>query len=153
MNKASKQVCQKEVRKGSLHLSQKVDYGLFLLAALAQQPHGASSSLRTIADENSLSFAFLQKVAFLLRQAGLIRATRGREGGYVLNKAPNCIHFKDIIEALEGPIAIMSCMTENTQKKNMCPRQRFCSIRPTLKRINDEMKQLYYSKTLSHFLS
>ncbi len=153
MNKVPKQVCQKEVRKGSLHLSQKVDYGLFLLAALARESRGTSSSLRTISDENSLSFAFLQKVAFLLRQAGLIRATRGREGGYVLNKPPGRIHFKDIIEALEGPIAIMSCMTDHAQKKNTCPRQRFCSIRPALKRINDEMKQLYYSKTLSNFLA
>ncbi|MDO8571137.1 MAG: Rrf2 family transcriptional regulator [bacterium] len=153
MNKAPKQACQKEVRKGSLHLSQKVDYGLFLLAALAKKSQRESLSLRTIADDNSLSFAFLQKVALLLRQAGLIRATRGREGGYVLTTSPSRIHFKDIIEALEGPIAIMSCVSENIQQKKACPRKNFCSIRPTLKRINDEMKQLYFSKTLSNFLA
>ena len=53
---------------------------------------------------------FLEKIVQDLIHAGLIRSTRGSAGGYQLARAPEAISFCDVIEAIEGPIAVNACL-------------------------------------------
>lgn len=142
---------KKKAKSGPFHLSQKVDYGLFLLSALAQE-NDAPASIRTIAQNGKLSFSFLQKIAHALKRAGIVRAARGKVGGYSLNRTAQSISLKDIIEALDGKINLTHCFTD-ADEKHACPRQKFCSVRTNLRRINDEIADHYYSKKLSEFIS
>lgn len=137
-------------RQHAFHLTQKVDYGLFLLARLAQK---GSASIATIAKESSLSFSFLQKVANLLKNAEIIKAIRGKDGGYLLVKDPASITVKHVVEALEGPIAIVGCVGQKKQDAHACPRVKFCAIRSTFSRMNTEISEYYLSKKLTDFLS
>lgn len=130
-------------------MTQKVDYALFLLTILAQSR--AQVSLRIIAERNNLSFSFLQKMAGLLRSAGLIKAVRGKVGGYSLARPSASILFRDIVRAVEGEPAPHACVSERRTLRS-CPRQAGCSIRPALQRLQGKMQDLYLSKPLTYFL-
>ncbi len=126
-------------------MSQKVDYGFFLLSILSQKKAEGCVSIQTIAKQYHLSFAFLQKVAGLLKTEGLISSSRGKYGGYVLAKKPKHIPLRTIIEALDGPIAITSCTP--------CIRKEFCTIQKGLKKINEEIRGEYLSRTLANLIA
>ncbi|MFA7685610.1 MAG: Rrf2 family transcriptional regulator [Candidatus Gracilibacteria bacterium] len=137
-------------KSGSLNLTKKADYGLFLLTILAT---GKSEirSIKTIADKNELSLSFLQKIARELQKGGLITSERGKFGGYQLTKKPEKITLKEILETLEGPIAIAPCFMSNPHKL-CCSHKPFCAIKNGLKKINEEIKTTLLSKTLKHFI-
>ena len=138
-------------KSGSLSLTKKADYGLFLLTVLAKKQL-ERKSIQAIADENGLSFSFLQKIARILQKGDLIAAERGKYGGYKLTKNPEDISLKEILETLEGPIAITPCFM--TSKNNLCCSHReFCKIKNGLKKINEELKATLLSKTLKYFIS
>jgi len=136
---------------GSLHLTKQVDYALFFLVSLAKREKLEVASIQKTAKENNLSFSFLQKVARTLQQGNLIKAGRGKYGGYSLSKTPNKITLKEILEVLEGPISITPCLNSDISK--ICNQKGFCKIRSGLKKINEEIKQAFLSKTLQHFIS
>jgi len=140
-------------RGGSFHLSQKVDYGLFLLAALAGSTDNAPQSIRTIAKNGKMSFSFLQKVAHILKDAGLVCAVRGKVGGYKLNRPTTIISMKDVIEALDGKITVARCLSTARRESTRCPRQNFCTLRSKLRTMNSEIEDYYISKKLSDFLT
>ncbi len=138
--------CQSKNRSGALHLTQKVDYGILLLTCIAKEPN---LSIKKIAEKSRISFSFLQKIAGLLHNAGLITSTRGKYGGYTISKAPDELNLKEVIEALEGKVAIVPCLKENSN----CKHSDYCAIRPTFRRINEEIQEHIVNKSLSYFIS
>jgi len=144
----------RQVKSGFLALSKKVDYGLFFMAHLAMVSPGAdvrSVSLMEIAKEHGLSFYFLQKVALDLRKAGLILSSRGKEGGYKLAKPAFVINIKDIVEALEGPVALLECM--NVNALSSCSRQADCFVRNGLSSMNKKIIDTLSEFTLYELIS
>jgi len=148
MNKISTSPSSKKKTQssGALHLTKKVDYGIMLLTYLAKYKKTESISIKSIAEEKHLSFSFLQKVARMLQQTKLVHAERGKYGGYTLKKDPKTISIMDIIESLEGPIAIVPCMKEK------CSSQGCCDIKMGLKKINDDLKAYFKKQKLSKLL-
>lgn len=142
--------CKSKQRSGALHVTQKVDYGIILLTALANKEKGTHSSIQKLSKENNLSFSFLQKVAGLLQKANLIVAERGKHGGYTLLKSPRILTIKEIIEAVEGPIALVPCLS--SAGKNSCKSAPSCQVRTGFKKINDEIQRAILSKNLASFL-
>jgi len=155
-----------EQRHGFLQFSQKLDYGLFLLIELAKgqvaagavdsqnqvDQHSAGPvSLRKIAEENGMSFFFMQKSAFELRKAGLVRADRGKNGGYVLAKPASEITLKSIVEVLEGPLTVMHCLFPSLVTPS-CSRQTKCQMRHGLGTVNDAIVNIFTQTTLNHLL-
>ncbi|MBI2483743.1 Rrf2 family transcriptional regulator [Candidatus Uhrbacteria bacterium] len=138
------------IRAGAFHLTQMVDYGLFFLSVLANGKD--PQSIRSIAKKYNLSFSFLQKVANRLKHAELVRASRGKVGGYVLVCRPSEVTMKQIVEALDNPIALMDCLLESHVRARTCPRERFCSVRRGLARMNNQIREIYTSKTLAEFI-
>lgn len=141
---------------GFLQFSQKLDYGLFLLIELAKiQILDSFSdepvSLRKIAEENGMSFFFMQKAAFELRKAGLIHADRGKNGGYVLAQSASDITLKKIVEVLEGPVSVMHCLFPAAVTPS-CSRQTKCRMRHGLGTVNEAIVSIFTQTTLNHLL-
>lgn len=136
-------------RSGALHLTQKVDYALMLLICLAKSKE--SISIKQIADEKNLSFSFLQKIARDLVKANIIKAERGKYGGYKLKKDPRRLTIKEVIIALEGPIAIVPCLSRSIHKPPCFSKK--CEIKLGLKKINNEIEKFLGSKTLNEIIS
>lgn len=105
-----------------ISVSKQVDYGLQLLITLAAQEDGIYLSLREFSGNRKISFLFLQKIVKKLREAGLVEAQKGAHGGYRLAHDPAYINLQQIIEAVEGYYAPVSCM-----KQGDCPVEPACS--------------------------
>ena len=133
-----------------MQFSRKVDSGLFLLIELLKNPKGIRS-LREIADANNMSFYFLQKVALELRKSGLINSQRGKMGGYKIIKSPDKVTLREIIEVLEGPVAVMHCLSKNSCGP-VCERENSCHAKTGLQFINNTIIDSLEKTTLLNFL-
>ncbi len=151
MNK-SPSIYQKQ-RSGALHLTQKVDYGLMLLICLAKLKKGESVSIKTIAREKNLSFSFLQKIARIFLTSNIVKAERGKYGGYSLKKNPKKLSLKEIIETLEGPISIIPCLNKALHKPRCYKKGKKCEVHSGLEKINKEIEKFFASKTLHQIIS
>ncbi len=87
-----------------MRVSAKVDYAVRAGVELAAAGDGPVKGDR-IASEQEIPLNFLENILLDMRQAGLVRSQRGREGGYWLARAPEEISVADVIRAVEGPLA------------------------------------------------
>jgi Rrf2 family protein len=93
-----------------LRISRKIDYGLRAMIYLASIPQESIVPFREIARQMDVPEDFLAKILKTLVDMGLVRSTRGPHGGYALAKTPGEISFLDVIEAVEGPVALNVCL-------------------------------------------
>src|ERR671917_1289084 len=98
----------------------KAEYGVRLLVQLGVQGGRQPVSLKAIAESESLPLAYLERIAALLKKAGLIEATRGAHGGYRLSKSPQDITMDAVVLALEGAIAPMDCFLDDREGRVLC---------------------------------
>ena len=97
------------------------DYGAVVMSLLAFQyrfDRNESLSVNEIADKTGLTAASISKILKTLTNAALVSSTRGKNGGYCLSKAPEDISVADIVEALEGPIALTACVETSIEPCN-----------------------------------
>lgn len=95
---------------GLMQIPRRVDYGLRAVIYLSDQQPGKCSSIAAIASRQGIPKKFLEKIIQDLVRGGLIQSKRGAAGGYMLARPAEAISFRDVIEALEGPIAVNACM-------------------------------------------
>ena len=100
--------------------STKAEYGVRLLVQLGLKGHGQPVSLKAIAEAESLPLAYLERIAALLKKAGIVAATRGAHGGYVLAHPPAEITMDQVVLALEGHIAPMDCFFDDREGRVLC---------------------------------
>lgn len=97
-----------------LQVSRKVDYALRAVIHLAnQEVQGRACSVAEIAAGERIPRQFLEKIVQQLIHTGLVRSRRGPRGGYVLGRAADRMTFRDVIEAVEGPISLNVCVGEH----------------------------------------
>lgn len=93
----------------------KAEYGVRLLIQLGLTGADGPVSLKAVAAAENLPLAYLERIAALLKKAGLVLATRGAHGGYLLAKPAQDITMDAVVLALEGAIAPMDCFLEEDQ--------------------------------------
>ena len=89
-----------------LRISRLTDYATVILASLA---HGGLASAADIAERTHIGVPTVSKLLKELQHAGLVRSVRGAHGGYQLARATAEITAADIIDAVEGPVALTEC--------------------------------------------
>jgi Rrf2 family protein len=106
--------------------STRAEYGVRVMVELAR--HGANGdrecvSLSEIADGDGLPLAYLEHLAARLRKAGLVESRRGARGGYLLARPAEEISMAEVVEALEGSIAPIECISEAADGHLVCTRE------------------------------
>lgn len=116
--------------------STRAEYGVRVMVALANEQvrdgiHAAPASLAQIAEDNGLPFAYLEHLAARLKKASLVESRRGPRGGYLLARPAGDITMAQIVEALEGQIAPIECISstddgvacsrEDSDPNEICP--------------------------------
>ena len=91
----------------------KAEDGVRLLIELGRNEQPSPVSVEAPAEAEGLPLAYLVRIGALLKQAGLVGATRGADGGYRLARAPEDIRMDQVVLALEGPVAPMSCFVDD----------------------------------------
>lgn len=114
-----------------LKMSRLTDYGtgvLAYLAATGDAPHSASQ----VAERTGLPAATVSKILKLLTRGGLVTSHRGAQGGYVLARPASQITAAEVIDALEGPVALTECSVE----AGSCELEASCLVGNAWQRIN-----------------
>jgi Rrf2 family cysteine metabolism transcriptional repressor len=98
----------------------KAEYGVRLLIQLGRHGNGHPVSLKAIAEAENLPLAYCERIAALLKKAGLVVSTRGAHGGYVLARPAEEITMDQAVLALEGAIAPMDCFLDDVDGRVQC---------------------------------
>ena len=103
--------------------STKAEYGVRVMAHLAKTGGDGPISLGTIADAEGLPLAYLEHLVQRLRKAELVESRRGAHGGYSLARPAGDITMAEVVEALEGSIAPIECITADPDGSIVCARE------------------------------
>ena len=120
-----------------MRLSSMADYAVVTMSAAARHCGMVRVSAAQLAEETGLPPATVQKLVSKLSAAGLLRASRGAGGGLKLARPAAAISLADIVEAVEGPIALTSCVE---QGKHDCGMESACTVRPHWGVVNDAVR-------------
>src|ERR1035437_2604611 len=103
--------------------STKAEYGVRVMVELARRAGADPIPLAEIAAHDGLPLAYLEHLVARLRKAGLVDSRRGSRGGYMLARAPSEITMAEVVEALEGSIAPIECISEASDGSIVCSRE------------------------------
>lgn len=102
-------------------ISRRLDYGLQLMIALAQETENKAQATAVLAEKLQIPLPFLHQIGRSLIQGRLVKATPGPHGGLRLNLPAEEITLLQIVETLEGPVCISPCLDgENCQRAESC---------------------------------
>jgi FeS assembly SUF system regulator len=120
-----------------MRLSSMADYAVVTMTAAARHCGGARVSAGQLADETGLPAPTVQKLVSRLTAAGLLRSSRGVGGGLKLGRPAAAISLVDIVEAVEGRIALTSCLEDGRAN---CSLEGACSVKPHWPVVNDALR-------------
>jgi Rrf2 family transcriptional regulator, cysteine metabolism repressor len=103
--------------------STKAEYGVRVMAHLAGRDGADPVALGAIAQAEGLPLAYLEHLVARLRRADLVASRRGAHGGYSLTRPPDAISMAEVVEALEGDIAPIECISEGADGDLVCSRE------------------------------
>jgi Rrf2 family protein len=119
------------------------------MVQLGRRAGQGPASLADIAADEDLPRAYLEQLVMSLRDAALVRSTRGARGGYELTRDPSEIRMSEVLRALEGPIAPMVCASEDPEHGTICDRSARCTVNVLWVRVRDAVTGALDSMTLA----
>ena len=129
-----------------MRLSNLADYAVVTMCAAARHCGGGRISASELAAETHLPAPTVQKIVSKLTAAGLLRSTRGATGGLQLARPAAAITLADIVEAVEGPIALTACVDDT---KSDCGYEHACTVKPHWPLVNDALRGALADITLT----
>ena len=131
-------------------LSQKAKYALQALSYLASHYNeGTPVLIGTIAEKKNIPIKFLEAILCQLRHEDILVSMRGRSGGYKLAEAPKKISLARVIRAVDGPIAMLSCVSLNFYKRCDNCNEKSCRINPVMAEARDAVLRVLEKRTLN----
>ena len=110
-----------------MRLSHLADYAVVLMTAAARRPAGARLSATELSADTGVPLPTTQKLMGQLAACGLLSSARGASGGFALTRPADEISLADIVEAVEGPIALTMCSDANNHE---CILDAHCRVKP-----------------------
>ena len=132
-------------------LTQRSRYGLRAMILLAREPvGGAPVPMSRIATEAVIPRKFLEIILAELKNAKLVVSTRGKQGGFHLARPANLISFGDVIRVIEGPLALVPCVSRTAYKKcKDCRDENTCEIRRAMMSVRDDTARILDGTSLA----
>ena len=130
-----------------MRLSSLADYAIVMMTAAARHCGGmARVNATSLAGETGVPLPTAQKLVSRLSAAGLIESTRGTGGGFRLSRPPSAISLADVIESVEGPIALTTCVDAD---RHECALDGTCLVRPHWSVVNRAVRDALAGVSLS----
>lgn len=134
-------------------LSQKAKYALQALSYLAMHYGDERPVLiGTIAAEKKIPLKFLEAILCELKNNELLTSERGRYGGYRLSRPPKNINLASVMRIVDGPIALLSCVSLNFYKKCDNCNPETCGINPVMAEARDALLKVLEKRTLKDIM-
>jgi Rrf2 family protein len=127
-----------------LKLTKKSDYGLIAMKHLAECAHLGACSAKDLAEAYGLPQEALAKILQQLARAKLVAPQRGTNGGYMLARDAGEISAFEVIQAIEGPLFLTSCVTV----RGACGRSGHCTVRGPLQQVGRSIEAVLSRMTI-----
>ncbi|SDG47673.1 SUF system Fe-S cluster assembly regulator [Roseospirillum parvum] len=127
-----------------MRINKLTDYSVVVLVDMTRNPQVRSA--HQIAAETGVPLPTVAKIMKALTRDGLVVSQRGAAGGYALGRLPERITVADMIQAIEGPIALTSCVGEAEHECGIGP---ICPMQGQWHRVNDAVRQALGAVTLA----
>jgi len=130
-------------------LSKRTKYGLKALTYLAKKGKNTPVLISEIATQESISKKFLEAILLQLKKNGFLSSKMGKGGGYYLIKNPEDVTIASVYRILEGPIAMLPCVSLNYYEKcDDCKSEEECTLHKVMIEVRDNTLKVYENKTL-----
>lgn len=134
-------------------LSKKTKYGLKALTYLARQEDKTPVQIGVISKKENISRKFLESILLTLRKNGFLGSKKGKNGGYYLLKSPKEIKMAPVMRILEGPIAMVPCVSLNFYEKcDDCPDENACAVHNLMIEVRDSTLSIFNNKSLADLI-
>jgi len=134
-------------------ISKKTKYGLKALTYLARQDNKQPVQIGVISKSENISQKFLESILLTLRKNGFLGSKKGKGGGYYLLKDPKDIKMSAIMRILEGPIAMVPCVSLNFYEKcDDCPDENACAVHNLMIEVRDSTLNIFNNKSLADLI-
>jgi Rrf2 family protein len=131
-------------------LSKKTKYGLKALTYIARSEGDSPIQVAVIAKSEQIPQKFLESILLTLRKSGILGSKKGKHGGYYLREEPSEIKMTDVMRVLEGPIAMVPCVSLNYYEKcDDCPDEHKCSVNKLMLQVRDSTLKVFRNTTLA----
>ena len=121
-----------------MRLSHLADYAVVLMTAAARRPAGARLSATELSTETGVPLPTTQKLMGQLAACGLLSSVRGAGGGFALSRPASAISLADVVEAVEGPIAMTICSGHDGVSD--CALDAHCRVKPHMSIISNTVR-------------
>ena len=111
-----------------MRLTHLADYAVVMMTAAARRGDGVRMSAAQLAQDTGVPLPTAQKLMGQLAGAGLLTSVRGAGGGFMLARPVDAISLADIVEAVEGPIAMTMC--SGSEEASECALDAHCRVKP-----------------------
>jgi Rrf2 family protein len=118
-------------------LSKKTQYALQALSYMVGKHTDAPILIAEIAQEKNIPLKFLENILLELKKAGFLESKKGKNGGYLFAVEPHKIKLSSIFRTIEGPIALLPCVSLNFYKKCDDCNEKKCGINKVMIEVRD----------------
>jgi FeS assembly SUF system regulator len=130
-------------------LNRLTDYAVVVMSQMALRG-SETRSAQQISEDTGVPLPTVAKLLNLLGRSKLVISQRGASGGYTLNAAPEDITVAEIIQAMEGPIALTACVEGATDS---CDAESFCPMRGNWNKVNGAIREALTSVNLADMMA
>jgi Rrf2 family protein len=135
-------------------LSHKAKYALKALTVLAMEYGKGPILISDIAQRQSVPRKFLELILLELKNNGLLQSKKGKGGGYTLGRPPNMIDVGEILRVVDGPIALLPCVSKSAYSRcEECRDERTCGIRLVMKDVRDATSRILDETSLADLIN
>jgi Rrf2 family protein len=131
-------------------MSRKCKYGLKAMIVLAREYGNGPILISDLAEREALPKKFLEAILLALKNRGLLHSRKGPHGGYLLGRDPQEISVGEIIRVLDGPMALVSCVSRTAYAPcDECVTEKECAVRRLFQQVRDETARILDGTTLA----
>jgi Rrf2 family protein len=130
-------------------LSKKTQYALQALSYMVEKHTDDPILIAEISRQKNIPIKFLENILLSLRKAGFLESKKGKHGGYFFAQAPEKIKLSSIFRIIEGPIALLPCVSLNFYEKCADCNEKKCGINKVMAAVRDNTLIILDNKTVA----
>jgi Rrf2 family protein len=134
-------------------ISKKTKYAINALVYLAKRREDGPVLISEISDSEHIPQKFLEAILLELKKSGILASKKGKGGGYYLLKSPIEVNLAEIMRLIDGPIALLPCVTHKFyQRCDECRDEETCGIRDIFLEVRNKTVELLKDATLQSII-
>ena len=134
-------------------LAKKTQYAFKALTFMAEQKNSGPFLIAEIAQKKKIPLKFLESILLELKKADILDSKKGKGGGYFFNQDPATIKLATVMRIIEGPIALLPCVSLNFYQKCSDCNEKKCGMNKVMIEVRDNMLNVLENRTVKDLVS